>query len=207
MAPGSGGRPRRARRPRAPRPDPRPWGTPHAAGVEMGRAASGACVPEDRAAEPGRSFGTLTQALEARADGLAAGRADLGPAERWAVRASGRHRAAPIQHRHQALHQLHVQGTQGRTALTGAAGRAMMRAMVASARDPVHLARGRAPRWARRTEDLAQAWTGHDHPAPGLALTPGRALDAVSTEPGRECAAATQPGAHASPPPPACPRC
>jgi hypothetical protein len=66
----------------------------------------------------------------------------------------------------------------------------MMRAMVAGAREPVHLARGRAPRWARRTEASAQAWTGHDHPAPGLALTPGRALDAVSTEPGRECAAA-----------------
>jgi hypothetical protein len=80
-------------------------------------------------------------------------------AEMCAVRASWRHRAAwleyraaPIQHRQKALHQMNVQLTQVLTDITGATGLAMIRAIVAGERDPVHLARFRAPavRAARR---------------------------------------------------------
>jgi transposase len=161
----------RARRPSSPRTDLRPWVNPHAAGLAMGREASWACVPEDRDAEPVRSFGTLPPDLYALADGLAACRiatvamASTGvygipvyelldargfrvhlvharhlthvpgrksevkdcqwmqywhtggllsgswrpEAEMCAVRASWRHRAAQIQHRPKALHQMNVQ--------------------------------------------------------------------------------------------------
>jgi len=47
---------------------------PHAAGLDSGREEIWACVPEDREAEPVRSFGTLTPALYALADWLAASR-------------------------------------------------------------------------------------------------------------------------------------
>ena len=53
----------RARRPSSPRPDPRPWVNPHAAGLDSGSEEIWACVPEDRDAEPVRSFGTLTPDL------------------------------------------------------------------------------------------------------------------------------------------------
>jgi hypothetical protein len=64
----------RARRPSAPSTAPRPWGTPHAAGLASGSEEIWGCVPEDRDAEPVRSCGTLTPALSALADGLAASR-------------------------------------------------------------------------------------------------------------------------------------
>jgi hypothetical protein len=196
-------------------------------------------VPEDRAAEPGRSFGTVTPALQARADGLAAGRIEAvareatgvyglpveerldargfqvdlvharhlthGPgrtrevkagqgmpslhpcgllrgafrpeAERCAVPASWRpraarleSRAAPIQHRHQALPPMTVQLPPVLTEMTGATGLAMIRAVVAGERDPVRLARLRAPRWASRTEESATALTGPEQPEPVCAL-------------------------------------
>jgi transposase len=63
----------------------------------------------------------------------------------------------------------------------------MIRAMVAGERDPIHLARLRAPRGASRTEEIAQALTGHDQPEPVLALTQALALYDVSTEPVRAC--------------------
>jgi hypothetical protein len=53
----------RIHRPRQPRPDARPWVNPHAAGLAIGREASWACVPEDRAPQPVRSFGTCTPTL------------------------------------------------------------------------------------------------------------------------------------------------
>jgi transposase len=62
----------RACRPNSPRPDLRPCVNPHAAGLDSGREEIWACVPEDRDAEPVRSFGTVTPDLYALADWLAA---------------------------------------------------------------------------------------------------------------------------------------
>ena len=45
---------------------------PHAAGLDIGSDAIWAGVPDDRDAQPGRSFGTFTPALIALADWLAA---------------------------------------------------------------------------------------------------------------------------------------
>jgi transposase len=53
----------RIRRPRPPRPDARPCVNPHAAGLAIGREEIWACVPEDRAPQPVRSFGTCTPGL------------------------------------------------------------------------------------------------------------------------------------------------
>src|SRR5919108_857293 len=72
MSPGYGGHTMRARRPRSPRPDLRPCVNPHAAGLDIGSEEIWACVPEDRDAEPVRSFGTFTPDLYALADWLAA---------------------------------------------------------------------------------------------------------------------------------------
>ncbi len=66
----------------------------------------------------------------------------------------------------------------------------MIRAMVAGERDPVHLARCRAPRGASRTEDIAKALTGHYQPEHVFALKQRLALYDVSPEQGRECDAA-----------------
>jgi transposase len=58
---------------------------------------------------------------------------------------------------------------------------------VAGERDPVHLARFRAPRCASRTAEIAKALTGHDQPEHVLALQQALALYDVSTEQVREC--------------------
>ena len=65
----------------------------------------------------------------------------------------------------------------------------MIRAMVAGERDPVYLARFRAPRCASRTEEIAKALTGHDQPEHVLALKQALALYDVYTEQVRECEA------------------
>jgi transposase len=85
-------------------------------------------------------------------------------AEMRAVRAYLRHRAAlledraaHIQHMQKALHPMNVQLAQVLTDITGATGLAIIRAIVAGERDPVRLARFRAPRCASRTEDIAKA--------------------------------------------------
>ena len=62
----------RIRRPRHPRPESSPDVHPHAAGLDIGSDEIWACVPEDRDAEPVRSFGTFTPDLYALADWLAA---------------------------------------------------------------------------------------------------------------------------------------
>ena len=53
----------RARRPSSSHTDLRPCVNPHAAGLDIGREEIWACVPEDRDAEPVRSFGTFTPDL------------------------------------------------------------------------------------------------------------------------------------------------
>jgi len=120
-------------------------------------------------------------------------------AERGAVRASWRpratlleYRAAHMPPRQKALHQRHVPLTQVLTDITGATGLAMLRAMVAGERDPVRRARLRAPRGARRTEDITQALTGHDQPEHVLALKQALALDDAYTEQVRECEAESE---------------
>ena len=73
-----------------------------------------------------------------------------------ALRASGRHRdtwrddrAAHLPHMQKALQQMHVPWPQVRTERTGTTGLALIRAIVAGERDPVHLARCRAVRCAQ----------------------------------------------------------
>jgi transposase len=246
----------RARRPRHPPSESSPHVNPNAAGLDIGSDERWACVPEDRDAEPVRSFGTLTPDLSVLAEWLATcqietvAMASTGvygipasemleargcrvslvtarhlthvpgrksavkdgqwmqyvhtcgllsssfrpDAERCAVRAYWRHRAAlleyraaHIQHRPKARQQMNVPLTQVLTDITGATGLAMIRAMVAGERDAVHLARFRAPRCASRTEDIAQALTGHDQPEHVFALRQALALYDVYTEQVREC--------------------
>ncbi len=78
---------------------------------------------------------------------------------------------------------MHGQVPQVLRDITGATGLAIIRAMVAGARDPVKRARWRDRRCARRTEEIATAVTGHDRPAPVLALTHALALYDTSTAP------------------------
>jgi transposase len=62
----------RTRRPRHPRPESSPSVNPNAAGLDIDSEEIWACVPEDRDAEPVRSFGTFTPDLYTLADWLAA---------------------------------------------------------------------------------------------------------------------------------------
>jgi transposase len=220
----------RSRRSRRQRSDRRSLVNPHAAGLDIGGDEIWACVPEDRDAEPVRSFGTFTPDLYTLADWLASCQIDTVAMEstgvywipvyevleargfrvylvnahhlkhvpgrksdiqdcQWiqylhtcgllnasfrpeadmcALRAYLRHRAtlleyraAHIQHMQKALQQMNVQLSQVLTDITGVTGLAMMRAIVAGERDPVHLTRFRDPRCAHSTEDIAKALTGH----------------------------------------------
>jgi transposase len=118
-------------------------------------------------------------------------------AERCALRAYLRHRAtlleyraAHIQHRQKALQQMNVQLPRGLTDITGTTGLAIIRAIVAGERDPVHLARFRDPRCAHSTEEMAKALTGHDRAEHVFALQQALALYDVYTAQVRECDAA-----------------
>jgi transposase len=232
---------------------------PHAAGLDIGSAEIWACVPEDRDAEPVRSFGTFTPDLYALATWLTACRIETvamestgvywipvyeileargfqvhlvnarhlkhvpgrksdvkdcqwiqylhtcgllsrsfrPEAELCALRAYLRHRAtllehraAHVQHMQKALQQMNVQLTQVLSDITGATGMAILRAMVAGERDPVHLARFRDPRCASSTADIAKALTGHYRPEHVFALQQALALYDAYTEQLRECDAA-----------------
>ena len=117
-------------------------------------------------------------------------------AEMCARRASGRHRAtwlahraAHIQHMQKALQQMHGQLTQGLTDMPGTTGRAIIRAIVGGARDPVQLARLRNRHGASSTEESATALTGHYQPAHGFALRQALALYDFYTAQRRECEA------------------
>jgi transposase len=124
-----------------------------------------------------------------------------------ALRASGRHRAtwrddraAHLPHMQKALQQMHLPWPQVRTERTGTTGLALIRAIVAGQRDPVHLARCRAPCGAHRTEAIAQALTGHDRAEHVFALPQALALDDVDTAQVRECDAAIARTLHAMTP-------
>jgi transposase len=120
-------------------------------------------------------------------------------AEMCAVRAYLRHRAtwldyraAHIQHRQKALQQMHVQLPQVLTDITGTTGLAIIRAIVAGERDPVHLAQVRDPRCAHSTEEIAKALTGHYRAEHVFALQQALALYDVYTALVRECDAAIE---------------
>ena len=250
------------RRPsQSPHSDARPCVHPHAAGLDIGSEEIWACVPEDRDAQPVRSFGTFTPDLLALAEWLVSCRIDTvamestgvywipvyeileargfkvylvnahhlkhvpgrksdskdcqwiqylhtcgllsasfrPEAEMCALRAYLRHRAmlleyraAHIQHMQKALHQMNVQLSQVLTDMTGVTGLAIIRAIVAGERDPVHLARFREPQCASSTEDIAKALTGHYQPEHVFALKQALALYDTYTEQVRECDAAIE---------------
>lgn len=120
-------------------------------------------------------------------------------AEMCALRAYLRHRAmlldyraAHIQHMQKALQQMNVQLPQVLTDITGTTGLAIIRAIVAGEREPVHLARFRDPRCAHSTEDIAKALTGHYRPEHVFALQQALALYDVYTAQVRECDAAIE---------------
>jgi transposase len=115
-------------------------------------------------------------------------------AEMCALRAYLRHRAtlldyraAHIQHMQKALQQMNVQLSQVLTDITGTTGLAIIRAIVAGERDPVHLARFRDPRCAHSSEDIAKALTGHYRAEHVFALQQALALYDVYTAQVREC--------------------
>jgi transposase len=115
-------------------------------------------------------------------------------AEMCALRAYRRHRAlwlddraAHIQHLQKALQQMNVQWPQVLTDSTGTTGLAIIRAIVAGERDPIHLARFRDPRCAHSTAAIAQALTGHDRREHVFALQQALALYDVYTAQVRAC--------------------
>jgi transposase len=115
-------------------------------------------------------------------------------AERCALRAYLRHRATLLddraahpQHMQKALHQMNVQLPHVLTDITGTTGLAIIRAIVAGERDPVHLARFRDRRCASSTEEIAKALTGHDRAEHVFALKQALALYDAYTAQVREC--------------------
>jgi transposase len=115
-------------------------------------------------------------------------------AEMCALRAYLRHRAtlleyraAHIQHMQKALQQMNVQLPHVLADITGVTGLAIIRAIVAGERDPVHLARFRDPRCAHSSEDIAKALTGHYRAEHVFALQQALALYDVYTAQVREC--------------------
>jgi transposase len=82
---------------------------------------------------------------------------------------------------------MNVQLTHVLTDITGATGLAIIRAIVAGERDPVQLARFRAPRCASSTEEIAKALTGHYQPEHVFALKQALALYDAYTDQVREC--------------------
>jgi transposase len=93
------------------------------------------------------------------------------------------YRAAHIQHLQKALQQMNMQLPQVLSDITGATGLAIIRAIVAGARDPVQLARWRDRRCSQSTEEIAKALTGHDRPEHVLVLQQALALSDMDTEP------------------------
>jgi transposase len=88
-------------------------------------------------------------------------------AELVALRTLLRHRAQRIEHRaphvlhmQQALLQMHIQLSQALSAVTGVTGQQIIRAMVAGARDPQHLAALRNERCKKDAHEIAMALTG-----------------------------------------------
>jgi transposase len=86
------------------------------------------------------------------------------------------HRASHIQHMQKALQQMNVQLTQVVSDITGTTGLAILRAIVAGARDPHVLARLRHGRCQHREAEIAKALSGHYRPEHVFALKQALAL-------------------------------
>jgi transposase len=97
------------------------------------------------------------------------------------------HRAAHIQHMQKALHQMNVQLTQVLKDITGVTGMAIIRAIMAGARDPVQLAQLRDPRCAQAEGTIAKALTGNYRAEHLFALKQALALYDFYTEQLQEC--------------------
>lgn len=97
------------------------------------------------------------------------------------------HRAAHIQHMQKALQQMNLQLSQVLSDITGASGLAIIRAIVAGERDPVHLARFRDRRCSSSAAQIAKALTGNYRPEHVFALKQGLALYDTYTQQLREC--------------------
>jgi transposase len=97
------------------------------------------------------------------------------------------HRAAHIQHMQKALQQMNVQLTQVLKDITGVTGMAIIRAIVAGARDPLQLAQLRDPRCASSQTEIAKALTGHYRPEHVFALKQALALYDAYTVQIAEC--------------------
>ena len=85
-----------------------------------------------------------------------------------------------MQHMHKALHQMHRTRTHVVSALTGATGMAIRKAIIAGARDPVTLATLRHPHGHHAADDMAKAVQGPWRAAHLCALQQAVALYACS---------------------------
>lgn len=74
------------------------------------------------------------------------------------------HRAAHVEHMHQALVQMNLQLGQVLKDITGLTGMTILRAIAAGERDPVKLAQVRDPRCKSSEEEIAKALTGNYRP-------------------------------------------
>jgi transposase len=86
-----------------------------------------------------------------------------------------------------ALQQMNGPLTQVLSEITGATGRAIIRAIVGGARDPAQLARFRDPRCVSSTAEIAKGLTGHYRSEHVFALQQALALYDTYTEQVREC--------------------
>ena len=97
------------------------------------------------------------------------------------------HRAGHIQHMQKALAQMNVQVTQVLSDITGTTGLAIIRAIVAGARDPQVLARLRHGRCHASEAEIAKALSGHYRPEHVFALKQALALYDFYTAQVQEC--------------------
>ncbi|MBI2957528.1 MAG: IS110 family transposase [Chloroflexi bacterium] len=97
------------------------------------------------------------------------------------------HRAAHIQHMQKALHQMNVRLSPTVTDITGVTGMAIIRAILAGKRDPVHLAQLRNPRCAQPESEFVKALTGNYRDEHVFALKQAVALYDAYTHQLLEC--------------------
>ena len=117
------------------------------------------------------TFGLLAGAFRP-IDQVCVRRSDLRPRARWLSAAS-----QPIQHRSKALTQMNLRLQHVVSDVTGETGMAIMRAMLAGARDPVPLARLRHDRRHHDEETIAKALHGQWREEHRLVLAQAVALD------------------------------
>ena len=102
------------------------------------------------------------------------------------------HRAPPVLPRHQALLQMHLPLAHALSALTGLPGQRLIRALVASEREPQPRAALRHSRGQQEAAESALALTGPWREEPLVGLPHARALFDVSTTPRSACEAQSE---------------